>query len=94
VLVKLKRGSEKYQNLREYVNYLYEQFATTNSAFMSFQELMNCLKTFNFNLTLVEKLALMKHMDENGDNQISKDEFYQALLTAGKASSERHSPRN
>jgi len=29
---------------------------------------MNCLKTFNFNLTQVEKLSLMKKMDENGDN--------------------------
>ncbi len=43
-------------------------FATAGSQFMTFQELMNCLKTFNFNLTHVEKLALMKKMDENGDN--------------------------
>jgi Ca2+-binding EF-hand superfamily protein len=26
-------------------------FATAGSSFMTFQELMNCLKTFNFNLT-------------------------------------------
>jgi len=94
VLVKLRRGAEKYHNLHEYVNYLYEQFATGNSAFMSFQELMNCLKTFNFNLTHVERIALMKKMDDNGDNQISKDEFYQALVNAGKASGERGSPKN
>ena len=50
---------------------------------MTFQELMNCLKTFNFNLTQVEKLALMKKMDENGDNEISKEEFLSALLSAG-----------
>ena len=42
---------------------------------------MNCLKTFNFNLTQVEKLSLMKKMDENGDNQISKEEFLAALLS-------------
>ena len=35
----------------------------------------------------------MKRMDENGDNQISKEEFYNALATAGQMSSERHSPR-
>ncbi len=28
----------------------------------------------------------MKKMDENGDNQISKDEFYNALISAGGAS--------
>lgn len=53
---------------------------------MTFQELMNCLKTFNFNLTQVERIALMKKMDENGDNQISKDEFYNALISAGGGS--------
>lgn len=54
---------------------------------------MNCLKTFNFNLTQVERIALMKRMDENGDNQISKEEFYNALATAGQTSTERQSPR-
>jgi Ca2+-binding EF-hand superfamily protein len=42
------------------------------------------LKTFNFNLTQVEKLALMKKMDENNDNEISKEEFYNALASAGR----------
>jgi len=27
----------------------------------------------------VEKLALMKKMDEDGDNEISKEEFFNAL---------------
>jgi len=31
----------------------------------------------------VERLALMKKMDDNGDNQISKEEFYNALISAG-----------
>jgi Ca2+-binding EF-hand superfamily protein len=57
-------------------------FATAGSQFMTFQELMNCLKTFNFNLTQPEKLSLMKKMDENGDNQISKEEFLTALISA------------
>jgi Ca2+-binding EF-hand superfamily protein len=35
----------------------------------------------------------MKKMDENGDNQISKEEFYHALQNAGRVSNERHSPR-
>lgn len=51
VLAKLRRGAEKYRSVAEYVNYLFEQFASSNSSFMTFQELMNCLKTFNFNLT-------------------------------------------
>ena len=42
------------------------------------------MKTFNFNLTQVEKLALMKKMDEDGDNEISKDEFFNALASAGR----------
>jgi Ca2+-binding EF-hand superfamily protein len=54
-------------------------FATAGANFMTFQELNNCLKTFNFNLTSVEKLALMKKMDEDGDNEISKEEFFNAL---------------
>lgn len=28
----------------------------------------------------------MKKMDENGDNQISKEEFYNALISAGGGS--------
>ena len=43
-------------------------FATAGSEFMTFQELMNCLKTFNFNLTQPEKIALMKKIDANGDD--------------------------
>ena len=68
VLAKLRKGAEKYSSLHEYVNVLFQMFATAGSSFMTFQELMNCLKTFNFNLTQVEKLSLMKKMDENGDN--------------------------
>ena len=79
VLTKLKKGAEKYHNLGEYINVLFQMFATAGANFMTFQELNNCLKTFNFNLTQVEKLALMKKMDENGDNEISKEEFYNAL---------------
>lgn len=75
------------------MNYLFQQFATSNASFMTFQELMNCLKTFNFNLTQVERIALMKKMDENGDNQISKEEFHHALTSAGRSSGERQSPR-
>lgn len=47
---------------------LFDMFASGGGQFMSFGELMNCLKTFNFNLQYIEKLALMKKMDENGDN--------------------------
>ncbi len=93
VLVKLRRGAEKYHSVTEYVNYLFEQFAKSNSSFMSFHELLNCLKNFSFNLTQVERIALMKKMDDNGDNQISKEEFYNALMSSGQASGERHSPR-
>ena len=83
VLTKLRKGAEKYSSLQEYVSVLFQMFATAGASFMTFQELMNCLKTFNFNLTQVEKLALMKKMDENGDNEISKEEFLTALLSAG-----------
>ena len=56
---------------------------------MSFNELNNCLKAFNFNLQQAEKAALMKRIDANGDNQISKQEFLQALSAAGAISSVR-----
>ena len=64
----MRRGAEKYRDLGEYVDVLFQMFATAGSKFMTFNELMNCLKTFNFNLQHVEKIALMKKMDENGDN--------------------------
>ncbi len=51
VLAKLRKGAEKYSSLQEYVVVLFKMFATAGSEFMTFQELMNCLKTFNFNLT-------------------------------------------
>jgi Ca2+-binding EF-hand superfamily protein len=62
-------------------------FATAGSKFMTFNEVMNCLKTFNFNLQHVEKLALMKRIDADNDNQITREEFYHALASAGTASS-------
>lgn len=68
MLAKLRKGAEKYSSLQEYVVVLFKMFATAGSEFMTFQELMNCLKTFNFNLTQPEKIALMKKIDENGDN--------------------------
>ena len=34
----------------------------------------------------MERIALMKKMDDNGDNQISKEEFYNALISAGGGS--------
>lgn len=68
MLNKLRRGAEKYSSLKEYVQVLFDMFASGGGQFMSFGELMNCLKTFNFNLQYIEKLALMKKMDENGDN--------------------------
>ena len=36
----------------------------------------------------------MKKMDDNGDNQISKEEFYNALLNAGKFPSGKEIPSN
>lgn len=36
VLVKLKKGAEKYHNIKEYVDVLYQMFATAGSSYMSF----------------------------------------------------------
>ncbi len=83
--MKLKKGAEKYNSLNEYVNVLFQMFATAGSKYMTFNELMNCLKTFNFNLQHVEKQALMKRIDGDSDNQVSKEEFYNALASAGMA---------
>jgi hypothetical protein len=36
VLAKLKKGAEKYSSLQEYVNVLFQMFATAGSSFMTF----------------------------------------------------------
>lgn len=86
VLAKLRLGAEKYSSITDYVNYLYKLFAKAGSNYMTFEELMNCLKTFNFNLTQIEKTAFMKFIDNNNDNQISKAEFMAAINSVAKQS--------
>ena len=86
VLTKLRQGGEKYASMTDYVNYIYKLFAKAGSNYMTFDELVNCLKTFNFNLIQVEKIAFMKKIDSNGDNKISKEEFMAALNSVNSQS--------
>lgn len=72
--------------MTDYVNYIYKIFAKAGSNYMTFDELVNCLKTFNFNLIQVEKIAFMKKIDSNGDNKISKEEFMAALNSVNSQS--------
>ena len=68
VLLKIRQGADKYRSLNEYVDVLFKMVVGGGSAYMSFTELNNCLKSFNFNLHQAEKIALMNRINANGDN--------------------------
>ncbi len=78
-LKKIASGAEDYPNLREYVRYLVKRFDGNSDGIISFDELTSGLKTMHVNLTLKEKLNLMKKLDLNRDGELTAEELYRVL---------------
>jgi Ca2+-binding EF-hand superfamily protein len=60
-----------------------KKFDANNDGFISFEELVDGLRSMNINLTAQEKQALMKRLDFNRDGEISEEEIYKALAPYG-----------
>ena len=79
VLTIIKKGLEKYSSLEEYVKVLMERFDIHKKGFITIEGLGEGLKSINIRISEKEKLALMRLLDRDGDNQITEQELYLAL---------------
>jgi Ca2+-binding EF-hand superfamily protein len=66
-LKKIAGGADDFPNMREYVRFLMRKFDANGDGFISYEELTAGMKAIHINLTLREKLALMKKLDLNKD---------------------------
>jgi Ca2+-binding EF-hand superfamily protein len=65
--------------MKSYVSFLMGQFDVNNDGLISFEELVDGLRTLQINLTAQEKKSLMKRFDYNRDGEISEEEIYRVL---------------
>jgi Ca2+-binding EF-hand superfamily protein len=65
--------------MKDYVSVLFKNFDINLDGLISFEELVDGLKTININLTAQEKRGLMKRFDYNRDGEISEEEIYRVL---------------
>ncbi len=85
-LRKIASGADDYSSIKEYVKVMMKKFDANYDGFISFEELVDGLRSMNINLTAQEKQALMKRLDFNRDGEISEDEIYKALAPYGGVS--------
>lgn len=78
-LRKIASGADDFNSMREYVNTLFKNFDVNYDGFISFEELVDGLRTISINLTAQEQKALMKRFDFNRDGEISEEEVYRVL---------------
>lgn len=78
-LRKIASGAEDHSSMKEYVNVLFKNFDVNFDGLISFEELVDGLRTININLTNQEKKGLMKRFDFNRDGEISEEEVYRVL---------------
>ena len=78
-LRKIASGAEDYSSIREFVNDMFKNFDINFDGLISFEELIDGLRTLNINLTAQEQRGLMKRFDFNRDGEISEDEIYRVL---------------
>ena len=86
VIKLIRKGSEKYSNMQEYVNMLMQRFDMNQDGFIGFEELGEGLKSIDIRISDKEKLALMKALDQDRDGGISEIELYDALAANEKKS--------
>ena len=58
---------------------LIKRFDGNSDGIITFDELVNGVKSLHIHLNLKEKLALMKKLDMNRDGEITADELYRVL---------------
>jgi Ca2+-binding EF-hand superfamily protein len=86
-LRKIASGAEEYSSMKEYVRVLMNTFDSNYDGFISFEELVDGLRSFKINLTSQEKQALMKRLDFNRDGEIAEEEILKALSPYASTSS-------
>ena len=79
ILRKIKKGSQGYNSLQEYVIDLVRRLDKNGDEVISFSEFSSGLKGLNIFLSAHEEQVLMRRFDRNRDGVISMEEFYNTL---------------
>ena len=67
--------------MRDYAKALIKRFDSNNDGVITFQELCDGLKSFDIDLGLKERIALMRKLDVDKDGEITDVELGRALNT-------------
>jgi Ca2+-binding EF-hand superfamily protein len=80
IIEKVKKGAQKYPSYKHFVSTMMRRYDTDNDGSLNFKELSQGLEADGIALTHEEKLVLMKHLDEDCDGVVSRDEIFHAML--------------
>lgn len=76
---KIARAGDDFVSMRDYARALIKRFDNNNDGIITFQELCNGLRTFDIDLGLKERLALMRKLDVDKDGTITEVELGRIL---------------
>lgn len=93
IIVKVKKGAAKYPSYKHFVSSIMRRYDTDNDGMLNFRELSDGLSNDGIYLTHEEKLVLMKHLDEDCDGVITRDELFHALLLDSRHRRNHHNPK-
>ena len=80
-LKKIARAGDDFSSMRDYARALIKRFDGNNDGVITFQELCDGLRTFDIDLPLKDRIALMRKLDVDKDGEITEIELGRALST-------------
>jgi Ca2+-binding EF-hand superfamily protein len=78
-LKKIARAGDDFVTMRDYSKALIKRFDNNNDGVITFQELCTGLRSFDIDLGLKERLALMRKLDVDKDGSITDVELARVL---------------
>jgi Ca2+-binding EF-hand superfamily protein len=78
-LKKIARAGDDFSSMRDYARALIKRFDSDNDGVITFQELCDGLRTFDIDLPLKDRIALMHKLDVDKDGEITEVELSRAL---------------
>lgn len=78
-LKKIARAGDDFSSMRDYAKALIRRFDGNNDGVITFQELCDGLRTFDIDLPLKDRIALMRKLDVDKDGEITDVELTRAL---------------
>ncbi len=78
-LKKIARAGEDFASINEYARALIARFDTDNDGLITFQELCSGLEAFDIDLSVKDRMGLMKKLDIDADGEITEVELANAL---------------